>query len=466
MLENNNEEFNQINDFTNFTFYDLLAMPYDLIEKITEFMHVNNLTNSSPGIYIIKNENITDGIYDQVDSIVKSRIPSLSFIFYVQRKEEIENEIYLWVRIEGGNKDYFPLTYSPDEDFNAIGDKAQNFNELISLIKEAEDKLIESGHSSIEERIKIIRGIYYGTPWSMDRSQSYGSDMRNTGFKTYLCDPNTPVDPRSIISSTLFNKMKNSAEVVDGNKGVDFGHIIIGLESRLSFCSSKMNIQFHEITGLEICTWIGDLGGGSGMLANRRVGNPAIRAKTIFNNSQSDFGGWINMEGDIAAYLVARNKSKTESIPTVFLTNHDYLADALKDYLIPQPPKVFDWSIRSRLFLEMLGGKFNGDILVNKTKLIEEIADDIEDFSENYIVLKSFNDNSINLYKTSKYFKPCSVEVADIFVNALNNMIGINDKFNINNLDPNPKPATEPYTKYKFKNSVEDLYDKLERYLK
>jgi hypothetical protein len=463
---NNSRDEEIVYDFTNFEYNDASGFPVDIISKLDEFVVTNELLNSTPQIYLIKNENISDGTYSVIDSISKERLPSLTMILYVQKSSFNDTDIDLWLRIEGGIKEYFPLSLSPEEGFMGSGGGAKNFNELINVVREVESKLIGGGHTSIKERIEIIRGIFYGKTWSMDRSQSYGSDMRSNGFKTFLCNPTTPLDPRTLLGTTLFNKIKNSAEVIDGNNGVDFGHIIIGLEARLNFCSSKINIICHESTGLEISTWIGDLGGGSGILAQKRIANPSTRAKTIYANSNSDFGGWLNMEGDMAAYLVARDKSKSETVPTVSLTNDDYIADALKNYLIPQPPYVFDWSNRTKLFLGMIGGKFSGNNLANKSKLIEEVADDIEDFSENYMVLKVGMQNFDKLYVMSKNFEPCSKEIAQLFIEGLiqtsNNTM---HHFSIGSFDPNPLPSAESYSKYKALINSKEIYAKMKSWL-
>lgn len=98
------------------------------------------------------------------------------------------------------------------------GKKAKDFNQLIDYVREAEQKLIENGYKDVDERIHIIRGIYYGTPWSVDYSVE-GNRFRNGMFNRYTYSKE-PDDPRKVLGQTLFKNLFESAEVYqDSTKG-------------------------------------------------------------------------------------------------------------------------------------------------------------------------------------------------------------------------------------------------------
>lgn len=165
---------------------------------------------------------------------------------------------------------------------------AKNFKQLVALVKQAEEILIKNGHEDMEDRIHILRGIYYGTEWSVDY-KSEKSSMRNFAFNFPYTNSFEPKDARKELKcfkdckAELYNSLFESYEVFDSKyKAVDFGHLIIGLDARRSWRASNFHIPTQGGTGLEICTWVGDLGGGVGNLATKRVNNPKIRAKTLF----------------------------------------------------------------------------------------------------------------------------------------------------------------------------------------
>lgn len=411
----------------------------------------------NPKVYIVKNSNTCDNSQINAIAELNNNLPNLGIIIYIQDFEKADTTDFIHVKFYGTFPDPNIIGASAGEGESSVAGGATNFEDLINLVREAEQKLIESGHSSIEERIKILRGIFYGTTWSMDFGQE-SSSARNNGFNAYLYS-SSPIDPRPILGTELFEKLKKSPEVKSGNKGVDFGHIMIGLESRLSYLSSETNFPLHEASGLEIVTWIGDLGGGAGMLAHQRVTNPTTRAKSKFTN-ENNFGGWLNIEGDIAAYLVAKDKNTIFSPPDVRLKDNEFIADALKDYLVDDIGG--DWTNRVSIFKKMIGGD------VDDTKLTNHLADKIEDFAENYLIIRKGSNPNINLHESSAHLKGASKEVAEIFVHILNQPCS--DRISISGKDPNPTPKGKHYIKYgpskETKKKMEDLLKDIEKWIK
>src|SRR5262249_22241979 len=92
--------------------------------------------------------------------------------------------------------------------------RARNFRELIALVRAAEAKLVSCGFASVEQRIHVLRGIYYGTEWSNDYRVER-SPVRNLGFQVYTAST-TPPDPRRCLDCGLFEALGQSQDVHDG----------------------------------------------------------------------------------------------------------------------------------------------------------------------------------------------------------------------------------------------------------
>lgn len=228
--------------------------------------------------------------------------------------------------------------------------RARSFSAYIDLVREAETKLIAAGYTSVEDRIHVLRGIYYGTTWSADYAVEH-SLVRNIGFQVYTAST-TPDDPRPILDCGLFDALRNSQDLIDGRRRVDAGHLMIGLDARRSVSARTSTFPTQGGTGLDISTWLGDLGGGAGMLAFRRVIAPATSAMTVFRGT--DFGGPINLEGDVAGFVAARDTTATPTGPVgLTFTGTATIADALAAYLLPTSTgsTSTEWNNRCRTFM-------------------------------------------------------------------------------------------------------------------
>jgi hypothetical protein len=224
--------------------------------SLNELLNVSAANGSSLIFFIIDSENICNGDYDFAKQEILSNLPHLGGIVYIQDLDDSPDAMY--VKLEGLEVENFPASFADFEEGTLPpSGGSSGFQELVDLVREAEDSLIKHGRTSLHSRLIALRGIYYGTDWSMDFNQSYGTATRNTGFNLYLCGT-VPFDPRPILGTTLFEKLYSSPEVINGSLGVDWGHIIIGLEARFQACSREVNFLFHLSKGLEITTWIGD----------------------------------------------------------------------------------------------------------------------------------------------------------------------------------------------------------------
>ncbi|HVD96566.1 MAG TPA: hypothetical protein VNB90_00085 [Cytophagaceae bacterium] len=330
--------------------------------------------------------------------------------------------------------------------------KANSFLELVRLVRIAEDKLIDAGYVNIEDRIRILRGIYYGTEWSMDYGKEK-SDMRNHAFRAYTASTDNPANPLSILGESLFKALKDTPELKDGNRSVDFGHLIIGLEARSSYSSREVNLPtiLGGVTGLEASTWIGDLGGGAGMVAMRRIKEPGVHAKEIvFNGSGHDYGAIVNLEGDIAAYVLNRDKTEKDGPSYPELKKFGYISDSLADYLLKKDNKTTstDWNERVRIFAQMIGAKIENNAIINKGDLIAAITTKLADFGGLYAVIRMYSSNMVseeNYKEASKHILGASKEVAETFVDMLDKCVKNPSQPLLATLDPAPSAKGQPY---------------------
>lgn len=212
-------------------------------------------------------------------------------------------------------------------------------------------------------------------------------------------------------------------------------------------------------TGLEIVTWLGDIGGGAGMLAFRRTSNPQKRALSMFTDKHN-FGGYINVEGDIAAYLVGRNVNNFQSVPGVSLKDSDYISDALKEYIIPNNPTNNEWNNRVSNFITMLGGNLNGTVITNEQDFEKKLAEQMQMFAQWYAISIRAGGKSIDMSETSAHFEGVAKEMAKIFVHTLKSAL-TNPKKSIKTagVDHDPTPKGTPYKKW----SIDDQYEKYKK---
>jgi hypothetical protein len=310
--------------------------------------------------------------------------------------------------------------------------RTRSFAAYINLVREAETRLADAGFSTAEDRVHVLRGIYYGADWSADYLAER-SPVRNLGFQVYTAST-TPGDPRQYLTCGLFEALRGSQDLVDGGRRVDAGHLMIGLDARRSWTARNIPIPTQGGTGLEIATWLGDLGGGAGMLAYRRADDPKRSVMTVF--SGTDFGGSINLEGDIAAYVVARDGAAHGSAEAgatpLSIPAGGTVADALQAYLLPPSGTrsrrgtgggSTEWNNRCTTFLEMIGGTIDkAGNLNNTAMLVSALTAKIQDFAYWYLFNRLRQSNRLTLATlsaASAHVPTCAREVAQVFVAAL-----------------------------------------------
>lgn len=156
--------------------------------------------------------------------------------------------------------------------------------------------------------------------------------------------------------------------------GVDCGHLLIGLYARTNPGAREVPLSQHEATGLEIVTWVGDLGGASAATAWARASNP--RASVAAHFTGTDFGAASNLEGDVAAYTVsAQPGSGRPTAPR--WPDSGLVSDALAAYFLEDGRRG-----RYRRFLEMQGAVFGGQGIENLAEVRKAMLRKIGDFSK------------------------------------------------------------------------------------
>jgi hypothetical protein len=316
--------------------------------------------------------------------------------------------------------------------------KASSFQELIGLVQAAEGKLAANGITDPKAQIHALRGVFYGTTWSMDYLKAGGtgekSVTRNEGFQRFTRageDPakSAPIDVRPMLDCNLYEALRDSPEVTDpSGRHVDVGHLVIGLDARFDPDLKKEAVYKVEAmglskeialggTGLELVTWLGDLGGAAAALAIKRISAPSTTAGTVFYGSS--YGGSINLEGDVAGFVVANGGAAAIAAP-VFAPGKR-MSDALIDYLSPAGPSAA-WNSRVASFLAMYGGTLDASgTLTNAPTLVATFQPKIEAFACNYLASR-VKDRHINLKGATTagtHITGSSQEVATAFVDAL-----------------------------------------------
>jgi len=303
--------------------------------------------------------------------------------------------------------------------------RVRSFQQLVELVRQIETQLIACGMSDVGERLNLMRGVFYGTPWSRDFGTSQQSHPRNQMFNLYA-GTSQPGNPIECVDCGLFLSLGESQDVVDGSRRVDVGHMLIGMDARRSYLARNMTQPIGQVTGLEATTWAGDLGGGAARLAMARRTRGGAVATEFFRGS--DYGGSINLEGDVAAYAAGTSSVTTGNAPSLTIPAGSGVADTLELYLIGAPaaqgtPAIIrGWDSRCTTFMTSVGGTFDDSgALTNRAEVIAYLAEQIHDFACWYMVtFQSRNPLSAQqMREASRHMEGAANEVAEVFLSAL-----------------------------------------------
>ncbi|SHJ56020.1 protein of unknown function [Bradyrhizobium lablabi] len=313
---------------------------------------------------------------------------------------------------------------------------ATTFQQLIDLVRAAEVRLSKAGISSAKDQIHALRGIYYGTTWSLDYAgtptgKGEQSVTRNEGFQRFTRpslkpEDSIPRDVRPLLDCGLSDALKMSQDVIEPTRHVDFGHLLIALDarydpqlaSRISYPYVVTDVDMGG-TGTELVTWLGDLGGGAAKVAILRASAPSTNIKEAFA-APSDYGGTVNLEGDVAGFVVATSSKDSVTAPAI--PSDKGLSDALQEYLSPAAPGSA-WKGRAATFLSMYGGKLDpgSSTLTNRDELVSNLAPKIQVFACNYLASRVKDKHvTFSVAKSAAdHVIPTSLEIAGTFLDAL-----------------------------------------------
>lgn len=215
----------------------------------------------------------------------------------------------------------------------------------------------------------------------------------------------------------------------------------LGVDARGSVRTRSWRIPTQGGSGLAISTWLGDLGGGAGTLALRRATRASTSVQLAF--SGSDYGGCINLEGDVAGYVVAQDPTvENEPSAPVFAAGRTF-ADALEAYLSPGSTSVH-WKRRARRFLKMLGARFDqSSLLANEAALRASLASDIADFGAWYLATRLGDHSKADpgvMREASRHLDGAATEVAEVFVHTLVR-VQLQGEYALAAVAPFPKPT-------------------------
>jgi hypothetical protein len=184
---------------------------------------------------------------------------------------------------------------------------------------------------------------------------------------------------------------------------MDMGHVLIGLNARVSSIARHDVPPLHASiggwartlgryaglrigcrsnpgpTGLDIVTWVGDLGGAAARVALDRTKRTNAGVERYFRGT--DYGAKSNLEGDVSAYVVATQPgSSAVQDPTI--PPSGMIADALATFFLKRGR---EYQTRCRRFLMMQGGRFRGKTIKNKSVVEGNMATKICHFAAFYM---------------------------------------------------------------------------------
>ena len=292
---------------------------------------------------------------------------------------------------------------------------ARDARQLVSLLRRADQAFARAGVGDPADRVTMLRGIYYGTDWSLDRKVEGNSIFRTVGFFFYT-GGTMPDNPTPILGKALFADLQQSQSINTRELSFDLGHALIGMDARRSSKSRDWTVPTQGGTGFEIVTWLGDLGGGAANLAYSRVRRPKSSVASVFPKGGSDYGAPENLEGDLAGCFVAAGG--TPGGPLSFVTGHG-VADAFDAYL---QQKGLPWKSRAERFCVKLGAKVHPRNLEFPPSVTEHIADQIYSFAVFYMTTRWVTNGELrgkDISTACRHLRTAAFEVAIVFLRAL-----------------------------------------------
>jgi hypothetical protein len=332
---------------------------------------------------------------------------------------------------------------------------ATSTRDYVRLVGAAEQRLRIAGWST-ERIVHGLTAIYYGSRWSRDFNVEH-SATRNAMFEQFTGAPfGGDVDPRAVIGCGLYWSLFDSQDV----EGIDLGHALIGTDARMHLDVRTQSVDLAHYasiehptlaavgrwlgnlpivdtraTGLQISTWVGDLGAAAARLAaDRNENSRGVLAGDIdrwFREARGDFGAPSNLRGDVLSYTIG-DTSTAASRPTrpSLSTAEEYAAAGWQMSGTPTATLVLETPIAAGLarafrqspvercarFLRELGGtgpaaEGTGPALTNRQAVLDAMVTPIEAFGERVYSLRTSAPGA--------YMHQAAVDVATRFLDQL-----------------------------------------------
>jgi hypothetical protein len=345
--------------------------------------------------------------------------------------------------------------------------RATSTRDFEQLVAQAEARLRRAGWAT-ERIVRGLTSIFYGSTWSREFNEAEHSPARNAMFEQFTGAPlGDDADPRAIIGCGLYESLYASQDVA----GIDMGHALIGTDARMHDAgrtgTQSIDLAHYarmehsgvavgvaswlgvlgtvdtRASGLQMSTWVGDLGAAAAMLAAERnedvshrygstVPRGAVRGDVDrwFREGHGDFGAPSNLRGDVFAYSIGDDSTLGSSPTRPSLgTSSEYAGWGAPVPVSSNTPIATGIAravaepaaARCARFLRQLGGTGpaadgTGSALTNRQAVLDAMVTPIEAFGAGVYSLRAG--------PTGDFMHQAAVDVATRFLDQLTGCVG------------------------------------------
>lgn len=247
------------------------------------------------------------------------------------------------------------------------------------------DKYLIKGVSDIHSPYKIA-------DFKLETSKK--SFKNKIGLAIKVADTNAiPKDTNGKIAKIKFDISKTQEVLVTENQIVDIGHLLCGLDA----ANHPHSVIPPKILGINVTrikvdknqdavTWVGDLGS---VLAEVYFAKKSLRRKLTQEEEQQiwdEYASAADNLGNIDSYILSQIiGAKKFGMVSIFLS--DYYSTIAKD------------KKRYLFFAKSIGLEWDGKQFVNKRKMIQYYADQVNDAAAFYFAMSAKNEGKWNVVK-------------------------------------------------------------------
>ena len=257
--------------------------------------------------------------------------------------------------------------------------RAANFDELVFMVRCAENRLGLTSASDTPRFISVLRQIYYGnSSWSLSRNRVWHDVIPNRPWSA-------GDDPTVRLGAHLFAALQASNVV----ENTDIGHVLTGIDAMLN--PQEVGLTFGRVTyvtGLaneEWATWAGDVGSAAAewALESLYAGSEAD-LNELFRRFASD----ADLRGDIDSFSMRLGMTPGMDPDLVLgeqLRTSGRLSDILQNYYrISGTGLGRRRSSRIRDFITAYDGIIVGSTISNPQVVENRLKESIHEFASYY----------------------------------------------------------------------------------